>query len=60
MVQFWIKFDAATNAKTVQKSADFHNAKLRFFWAKNTISCGGFGLLTKPVVPAQFSGTTQL
>jgi hypothetical protein len=42
--QFRVKFGAATNVKNVLKMRGFHNAKLRFFWVKNTISCSSFSL----------------
>jgi hypothetical protein len=50
MVQFRVKFGAATNARNIRKFAEFHNAKLRFFGVKNTISSGGFYLHTKHLV----------
>jgi len=50
MVQFRVKYGAATNMKNVGKTGHFHNAKLLFFGTKNTISCGCFNLPTKPVV----------
>jgi hypothetical protein len=50
LAPFRLKSGAATNPYKIEKSAPFHNAKLRLFWTKNTISCGGFNLPTKPVV----------
>jgi hypothetical protein len=35
---------AVSMAKILENSTVFHNGKLRFFWVKNTISCGDFNL----------------
>jgi hypothetical protein len=58
MVQFRVKFGAATNMKNLQKFARFHNAKLRFFQTRNTISCGRFSLPAGYVVGAKTAFTT--
>jgi len=44
---------AVSMTKIIEKAAHFHNGKLRFFWVKNTISCGSFNLPTKPIVQRQ-------
>jgi len=41
--------------RIVEKAPVLHNIYLRIFWAKNTISCGGFDLPTKHIVVAIFS-----
>ena len=33
-----------------------HNVYFRIFWSKNTISCGGFFLLTKHIVSGKNGG----
>jgi hypothetical protein len=49
-VQFRAKFGATSDGKKLPKKAKIHNAKLRFFSGKNTISWGDFCLPTKAVV----------
>ena len=54
MVQNPVKFGCGNECQKIEKIASFHNAKLRFFLLKNTISCGLFSLPTKPVVGSKF------
>jgi len=60
MVQIRVKFSVATTANNVLNFAHFYNPKLRVFLMKNTISCGGFSLPTKPVVDAKNRHPTHL
>jgi hypothetical protein len=59
MVQFRVKIGALTTPKKIRKTARFHNAKLRFFLLKYTISCGRFSLPAKRVVDGFFLPLTQ-
>jgi hypothetical protein len=52
MGKFRIKTGAVLTGKKVEKNTAFHNAKLRVFLPKNTISCGSLSLPTKPLGPA--------
>ena len=45
-----MKISADKRPKIIKKPAAFHNVYLWFFRRKNTISCGGFGLLIEYLV----------